>query len=62
MDNGQAMKHNRDMMDSALKQANENLVACRTNGEKISDVGDFISREIQQFFLDLEDSDKASEH
>ena len=52
------MKRDRETMDAAMRQARENLVALREKGERISDEGDFIAREIQQFFMDAEKSGK----
>ena len=54
MDGIATMKRDRETMDEAVRQARRNLVALREKGERISDEGDFIAREIQQFLMDAE--------
>lgn len=49
------MKQDDEGMKRAVDEAKKALVERRAKGESIADEADFISREIQQFFMDRAD-------
>lgn len=59
MEEANRMKQDREPMKAAFERAKQALADRRAKGEIISDEGDFIAREIQQFFLDLDASNRV---